>query len=65
MPLCPPCLDALREMCRIGGREMPELCEIEARYVATGDPDLVAQAASLAPTVAWQARRNLRDRIMA
>jgi hypothetical protein len=60
--LCAPCVDLLREMCRIGGPEAPTLCQIAADYVTTGDPDLVGRAAALAPGVAWQARRALQAR---
>jgi hypothetical protein len=59
-PLCPPCVATLREMCRLGGRDRPDLCEIEAQYLLTGDPDLVGRAAALAPDLAWQAKRLLR-----
>jgi hypothetical protein len=60
MPLCPTCVAILREMCRAGGRDQPQLCEIEARYVATGDESLVAQAAALNPGLAWKAVRQVR-----
>lgn len=60
--VCPPCLKTLREMCRIAGAQSPQVCEIEARYAATGDPSLVEQASTLAPHVAFQARRQLKAR---
>lgn len=60
-PVCPPCVEILTEMCRLGGAEQPQLCEIQAAYVATGDPDLVGQAQALAPRIAWAATRALRQ----
>jgi len=58
--VCPPCLATLRTMCALGGPTQPELCQLAADYAVSGDPELVARAAALAPRLAWQAHRQLK-----